>query len=611
MQRKYRDFSRLQAPCLRATKVFAPVIFLLSLLAPLVFVSCTDKGKNHREADTAPARIVWPGDTVYFKGYEEGLPGAAASKVNIGGVVKNALEVSSGQPLLLPAGTRAALGVLPDAADRDVEFRILCQGELVARHSLVPGKAPFWKQVSLGQCEGGTLKVRCDLAGKGAFVAHPGPAVGDSLPSIFFILVDALRADALHAYGADEKTCPNINALARRGLTFERAYSSSPFTLTSVASMFTGLHPWQHRVLFEKDAGLVLSDDVPNLVDLFRNKGYHTAAFSGTYFLMTKNGYANGFDHFDETCAPAFFRKSAECLNNKLIPWVKEHASEPVFAYVHYVDPHAPYYPPKEYRQRFLAGMEKPSHDDVALGEIEQFGKNRKWHQLFRSPSEDDLAYLRALYMAEASYVDEKIGELIRTIRESRPGERPGPIILLTADHGEAFYEHGVMDHVADLHDPVMRVPFILRGPGIPRGMTVEEQVRTIDMIPTLLDLVGAPVPGSIPGRSLVPLIKGEEMDTAPAAAMHYLKGEPEYALAAWPWKLFAGPGRPSRALYRLDKDPDEVYDLAASQPKKLEAMMSTLNAILDMPPPHRKEDRARADGETMKRLKALGYTGE
>jgi len=553
---------------------------------------------------------VWPGDPVTALLQPEEHQ---TVKVNLLGTVKNAVPVKSRSPVIMEVAEEAggefvfSAGVVKGGAPGKAGFRVLAGGRSFA-FSVGPDEG--WKRFSVPLGRGaGKIKIECGLAGEGAFIANPRFARRDTKRDesrvVAFILIDALRADALGAYGAKQSPSRNIDRLAREGAIFERAYTSSPFTLTSVATIFTGLHPWQHRVLFAKDAGLVMDNSLPSLVSRFRESGYFTAAFSGTYFLMSRNGYAKGFDHFDEVCAPSFFSQSADCLNRRIISWLENRRERgPLFLYVHYVDTHAPYRPPEEYRLPRIEHLPVPGHQDVELGQIEQFGKNRRWWQFFRRPSQQDIEYLKALYRGEVAYVDGKVGELAARLKDYSGGFE---LILLTADHGEAFYEHGEMDHVAELHDPVMRVPFILSGRNVPSGVSVKTQARTLDMIPTLLDLSGIALPESAAGRSLVPAMKGQSMDPAPAAAMHYIRGKPEYTLVFWPWKLFRRPEDRQAELYRLDLDPGEKEDLSGRGKPQLEEMLRVLDAMLEKGAEY-KAAPGEADPEMIKRLRTIGY---
>lgn len=585
-----------------------PFILFALLFAP----ACKDKTPDHRiDENIARVLVTGPGDPI--AGLLE--PGShPVKKINIRGVVKNSVEVRADKPvrLQLPnnaVGVAFGAGVAPGTAG-PVKFKILAGETVIKEIEIAQDSQDKWKEASVkwsGQRRK-EITIETDLSGPGAFVAHPRPLVpSPQKTSVFFILIDALRADGLGAYGAGGNPSPNIDGLARNGTVFSKAYTSAPFTLTSTASIFTGLFPWQHRVLFKEGAGLRLADTVPTLVERFRAAGYHTAAFSGTYFLFSSNGLAREFDHFDETCAPKFFGDSAGCLNQRVTAWLSEHAQEPVFVYIHYIDPHAPYYAPEPLKHHFTKGLKKPKHEDVAMGEIEQFGEHRKWHQFYRSPSVSDLKYLRGLYQGEVAYVDARIGELLERIDKLNFKD---PLILITSDHGEAFYEHHELDHVRSLHEPVMRVPLIIKGARVPRGKAIKEPARTIDMIPTLLHLCQIKPPTDIPGRSLVPLLVGRTLPPAPAAAVHFLDGKEEYAMVFWPWKLFHRPESGRSILYRLDEDPGETNDLAEGHPAELKAMTDLLEHTLSLQPP----DPGKAppiDKETLERLKALGYIGD
>ncbi len=599
---------------MKITKLFL-LIAPLVLVAGLFNAACQDRHDNSAaevsSQDKSSVALEWAGDPVpALANPDRNRP----RKINIKGAVKNA--VSLDRPVELGPCKRgevlrAALGLVPGIAAGPVEFRFSC-GDDSEKFEADPRSEEGWKNVSssLCPCEEG-IRISADPAKAGAWLGHPSFEDQNSPRLVVFLLIDALRADVLGAYGKSPSPSPEIDKMASEGTLFERAYTASPFTLTSVASIFTGAYPWQHKVTFSSGAGLVLADPVPKLVEKYQKAGYHTAAFSGTYFFMSRNGYAEGFDHFDEACAGAFFRESAECLNKRMIPWIKHHRNRDGFLYIHYIDPHAPYYPPEKYRQKYAGGMDKPFFNDVALGEIGQFGSHRAWYQFWRSPSEYDLKYLRALYLSEVEYVDRKAGDLISELRRQWNGpaqDKGEALFLVTADHGEAFYEHGAMDHVADLHEPVMRVPLIMFGDGVPQGKVIKEQVRTIDFMPTLLDLSGLPVEGDIPGRSLGPLLRGEQMETAPAAAIHFLGMEPEYALVKWPWKLFSRPADGEFDLYDLENDPAEKTNLADLKPEKQKEMDRILEGILDLPELGREEKAEPIDRQTQDRLEALGY---
>lgn len=428
----------------------------------------------------------------------------------------------------------------------------------------------------------GSLVFGTDSLTWGAVISNPRlvQSTHDSKPSIIFILIDACRPDHLGCYGHARNTSPNLDALAARGTRFENVMTASPFTLTSVASIFSGLYPWDHGIIFSK--GLVYGRDVPNMVELLRDAGYITAAFSGTYFRFSINGFDRGFDVFDETCAESFFRDSADCLASKAARWISNHSGEPFFIYMHLVDPHAPYYAPDSFRNRFTEGLGF-DHAIVKMGDAARFGDGRKWYQIPMSPTARDIEYLEALYDGEISYADAALGRdvLIGDILDSA---RERAILLVTADHGEAFYEHERLEHRASLYDETLKVPLIIAGPGIPRGRVVKQQARTIDLMPTLLDLVGIDQAAGITGRSLAPALRGQTLNAEPAAALRCLsikREHYEYALRMPDEKILLKVPEGKIEVYDLALDPGEKNDLSATDAERTNRLRKKLDEII------------------------------
>jgi choline-sulfatase len=415
----------------------------------------------------------------------------------------------------------------------------------------------------------------------GAVISNPRivSKFGPARPSIIFILIDACRPDHLSCYGYRRSTSPRIDEIAVHGTRFETAITASPFTLTSVASMFSGMYPWDHGVIFTK--GLAYPDDVPNMVEKLREGGYFTAAFSGTYFRFSANGFDRGFDVFDEACAESFFYQSADCMIERIKGFFKAHAGEEYFLYLHFVDPHAPYYSPEPFRDRFSSSLGF-DNSAVAHGDAGRFGDGRKWYQIPLKPTDKDLEYLRALYDGEISYVDERIGKMLAEVRKS--GMQDDTIIVVTADHGEAFYEHGRVEHRSSLYDETLKVPLIISGPGIPRRKVMHEQVRTIDFFPTLLDMAGIFLPEGIEGRSLVPLMQGQHLSPEPALAfrcMSLKKGHCEYVLRTPEEKLFLRlPGK-TIEFYDIYNDPSEKNDLSSTEKERSRSILLKLESLI------------------------------
>jgi arylsulfatase A-like enzyme len=331
-------------------------------------------------------------------------------------------------------------------------------------------------------------------------------------PDVLLITVDTLRADYLSAYGFPLETSPQIDALAAAGVLFERAIAASSRTVPAHASIMTSRYTREHSVghLNGKSA---LRDRV-TLADLFRDAGYATAGFIGNILLTRNTGLGRGFDVFDdeietpELNRPNIVERLAEDTTRRAIEWLAEEREAPAFLWVHYQDPHGPYTPPTEDEKRFdLPGP--PGEKPLALGKS-NLGTNSSGgippYQVL--PGLRRASEYRSRYAGEIFYADRWIGELIAEV-DARAGAR-GSVVLLTSDHGESFGENGrYFVHTYTSTPDVAHVPFIVRAPGLAPQRRLET-VHHVDILPTLLDLVGLAVPADARGTALGPLIRGE-----------------------------------------------------------------------------------------------------
>jgi len=559
-----------------------------------------------------PAQL--PAHSLLQPAVRPGSPSAAdllLRRVNLLGQIRTALALAPAQtlPLVLPSepqppcSIRFALGLLPQYWERHpqpVNFQMVAGDKTLWEQTLAPARdleQRSWQEVTLA-CEavpGQSAELKSDARDYGALVtplqvSRPGPR-----PSVIFILVDAMRPDHLGAYGYSRPTSPHLDTLAASGVRFENAITASVFTLTSVASIFTGRYPWEHGVIFTRN--LHLPTSLPVLAQEFQKQGYFTAAFSGTYFRFSLEGFDRGFQVFDESCAQAFFRDSADCLNRAALPWLQAHAHQPFFLYLHYVDTHAPYYAPEPFRHLFTQGH-RPDHDAAGLGDAARFGDGRKWYQVPFRLTPADLEYMKDLYDGEIAYADARIGEILDLLRQS--GQMNSTLILVTADHGESFTEHGELEHRKTLYDEALKVPLILAGPGLPAGKVIADQVRTLDFGATLLGLAFSDRIILGEGRSLKPL--GEGLPLAPvfdpeapfglssrpkadrrepALAAAYLGKEQRiYALRTLERKLIVRHAKPQVELYDLRQDPGEQHDLSRLNPLERETLFRQLQSL-------------------------------
>lgn len=427
-------------------------------------------------------------------------------------------------------------------------------------------------------------------------------------PNVVLVSVDTLRADALGAYGGVIGT-PAFDQLAREGVVFEQAYAPTPATASSHATLFTGQEPQRHGVLRNGES---LGKDASPLAEIFRAHGYATGGFASSFVLDPRFGWSRGFDHYDAEIAEAGatmgkstpypgafwsaerfggFDRRATATTDAARRWL-ETAPEPFFLFVHYFDPHAPYVPPAVFAERAaslripLDGREMPSVGPVQL------------EQLIRR------------YHGEVLYIDDSLAALLDAA--TRRGKRP-TIVAVTADHGEGLGQHRWVEHAVHLYEEQVRVPLVLRAPGVPAGRRIATPVALADVAPTLLELAGLPVPAPIDGRSLAPAALGkQELDARPIFGVRRLVSEE----AGWDrgvklsvrngrWKYIWASDQPHE-LYDLDADPHERSDVLGAHPDVAAELRGLLERhVAALPQPH---EAAPLSDETRKALQALGY---
>jgi len=553
---------------------------LFSLLLAL-FLSC---GRDQAESDPEKIILATPLDEPALE-FAALNPGIEFRRIMIASQVRRAIPLPPGRELKLPtpAGRlKFFAGIVPEYFRRNsspVTLKLTAKGrtgEKVIWSRALSSKDTGWARVEIDTSEKfGSIALSSDANDYGLAISVPSHAVAsDPRPSVVLILVDALRADHLGAYGYDRDTSPEIDALASQGAVFGSALTASPFTVTSLASIFTGLEPWEHRVIFTSN--LVMDNRLVTLAQKLRSQGYNTAGLSSTYFHLSDFRADRGFDFFDQACDKKFFDGDAECLSDKAVEWIAgQKGAGPFFLYLHYTAPHAPYRPPEQYRGLFSQGLPKP-RGETGRGEIGAYGENRKWWQFFARPTRPTIDWLMSQYDAEIRYSDEQIGRVLRALEDA--GVRQNSLIIITADHGEAFYEHKEMDHTEELHWQVARVPLVLAGAKIPAGKIIRDLVRTKDIAPSILDYLGAPLSESS-GQSFIPMLSGVQMPAREGYAVNFLAGK-KYQIGAivYPWHLLIDQPRGKNIeLYDFVADEGETNDLSGQRPEVVKELRSRL----------------------------------
>lgn len=431
--------------------------------------------------------------------------------------------------------------------------------------------------------------------------------------AILLLVVDALRPDHLGTYGYHRPTSPTLDRLAGEGTVFEAAFSPCGWTRPSIASMFTGLYPSDHGLrerARKKNEDYFLSrldDSFTTLAEILRDRGYDTVAVVSNPHLGRGQGFEQGFDAYFDT------ERTADEVLDRLAAWWRERQPAKFFGFLHFMDVHWPYTPPSPYDRRF--GTPEGSIDFTAL-DWNRFRRQLRSGEIVLS--EADLRGIQTLYDGQIRYLDDRLGQFLDEIGSVSDSW----LILVTADHGEEFQEHGNMGHGPFLYDVNTRVPWILRLPGgRGGGRRVDGPVSTIDILPTLLEAAGAPVPPAIGGRSR---LAGDGNGGRPGSDLVF--GEEHYENLYWRdsvrsarFKFIrttvrAGPGgepeRIHRELYDLTIDPLERRNLVGLRPRLAAEMAASLDAHLARLARSPEEGAAEVplEPETLEELRSLGY---
>jgi arylsulfatase A-like enzyme len=434
----------------------------------------------------------------------------------------------------------------------------------------------------------------------------PAPASGGEPPRlIVLVTIDALRADHLGVYGYGRPTSPQIDAFAREALVVEDAIAQAPYTKASIASLMTGLYPTTHKTYTTaativdtmdghvdgaRGATDVLPESVTTLAEALRGRGYGTAALTTNPFLIRDFGFAQGFDRFEFIAADGF-AAAGDVLGRALR--VIAERDRPLFLWVHLMEPHSPYAPGEAFERELPPLVPaRPIPESVTIPPYLAPGGSR------------DARFYETLYDREIRNVDAAFGAFVAEVR--RDPDWGDTVLVLTADHGEEFFEHGGLEHNATLYDELVRVPLIMRVPGL-GARYLTSQAQLVDLMPTIVALAGGEAIAGIHGHDLRPLLRGESHPADPAYAE--IVGQ-QYAVRTREWKVVAGPGE-ERLLYALTRDPGEQHNLAPVHPRQLAAMEHVLERMVASAVNAGRRiagATAPVDDATMRRLEALGY---
>jgi len=408
--------------------------------------------------------------------------------------------------------------------------------------------------------------------------------------NLLLITLDTTRADHLSCYagaapslrsgqalkgGATGAKTPHLDALAARGVRFAHATAQVPLTLPSHACIMTGAYPPVHGL--RDMGGFTLAKSHPTIASIAQAAGYTTAAFVGSRVLAKQFGIANGFETYDDNMSgqaqdalPGVFpERRASVVTDRALEWLKQNGGKRFFLWAHYYDPHAPYDPPEPYKRQ----------------------------------------YAQDLYSGEIAYMDEQVGRLLEGLEQQGLASRT--LVVVIGDHGESLGEHGEMTHGIFLYDSTTHVPFIMAGPDVPAGKVITEQVRSIDVMPTVIDFLNLAPGNEAQGVSLWPLVREGRRVQSNYAYLEtlyprtYMGWSELRGIRTDAWKLIVAP-RPE--LYNLQQDPQETNNVIARYADDARLLQKKVWEIAGEQNRQEKLVSGSVDAQTRRELESLGY---
>jgi choline-sulfatase len=406
------------------------------------------------------------------------------------------------------------------------------------------------------------------MASVGAFVWWRAAPVPGRLLGVVLITLDTTRADRLSLYGSMDVSLPALERVAREGVVFENATAPAPLTLPSHTTILTGLLPLTHNV--RDNADTPLADSHTTMAELLKSNGFRTGAFVGSVVLDADRGLSQGFDHYSgvtlkDGAGPGAMQRPGDAVVDEALQWLDTVGGSPFLLWTHLYDPHRPYEPPEPFYTKY-------GHEP---------------------------------YVGEIAYADSQIGRLLDALE--RKGLLNKVTVIIAGDHGESLGDHGERDHGIFVYQEVMRVPLLIRSPGIGPSR-VGAVVRLTDIVPTVTELLDLPQP-KVDGASLLALMRGREPNSDREAYGESLYPErlgwsPLYSLRERRFKLIDAP---QPELYDLDRDPFEMDNVFNERPDVAQAMTKRLRELVEGSAASNAPSATVAP-ELQERLAALGY---
>jgi arylsulfatase A-like enzyme len=516
--------------------------------------------------------------------------------------------------------------------------------------------------MQVGRASAIALLLVAPLSAFAACGRDDGAQVPEKPLNLVMVVLDTLRADHLGLYGYERDTSPHLDALARESVVFERAESAAPWTAPSLISLVTSLYPEVHGVRGWPYPGR-MSDDVVTLAEVLKRQGYSTAAFTEGGYAKGDFGLDQGFDTYPRNPGDDASHASNLIYSSRLegnlarsLSWLRNHQEEPFFLFFQTYEPHIPYRAPGEFIRRYRPFYDERKEHERVRRAVERWNSHRRvdpadsllvhrhtFHcrlaglpplRMRRGFARANLAlgldlarayqhkpflkWLRDIYDAEIAYTDEQMSHLWRFLEEE--GLLHRTLVLVASDHGEGLGDHGQLGHGKVLFEEILRIALILRVPdGGNEPRRVSQLVRSVDVMPTLLQLMGIPT-ADIPlqGQSLLPLFVGQslELHSFSHARLVNVEEDALYSVRSDRWRFVLDRATGTGRLYDLEEDPGETRDVAPSNPD----LVASFRGMLD-----RQDERDQAlaiqvgppappvvlDENRRRELRALGYLSD
>lgn len=542
---------------------------------------------------------------------EGGRVGVALRRLEIGpaappipegvGVVEDRVRLAEGWkvrvPFVVPEGAR-----LVGEVESSTRVRAIADSGAVELGEHAPGAL----DVDLGALVGRAVYLELE----GGVVANPVVVrpVDDDVHeaprprNVLMVLVDTLRADRLSPYNPETRVqTPGLDAFVESASTFAHAHSQENWTKPSVATLLSGLMPWEHTATGQSS---VVPRSVELLPEVLQAQGFATASFISNGYVSDRFGFDQGWDTYRNYLREGR-RNRAENVAADVLGWLDQRTDEePFFAYVHTIDPHVPYRPPQRFLELYGDSSYRGPVDfrlDSTLLENVKLGRVRL--------NPRDREHLQALYDGEITYHDVHFRAILDGLE--RRGVADDTLVVVTSDHGEEFWDHGSVGHGHSVYEELLHVPLFVKLPGAP-ARRVEASVGLVDVMPTILEALGIDAPDEMSGRSFLAELRGAGDDAPRASVSGFM--ENWRTVTDSRFKLIVRPRRAGQ-LYDLKEDPNETDDLAEASPWTVRYLREQLSIRLDATRARERTSRrrhratrTRIDDETAAQLRAIGY---